>query len=112
MVLAVCRRGLLDGCVGSDQGYDGPDWPVAIGRIEMIAGIDRLLACRRRRPRHYDDRGVIDIQFKNVFRIPAFRRLKLASFGKMPGRFQWLSDSPNPRPDRFGLSRERRSQLV
>ena len=29
---AVCRRGLLNACVGSDQGYDDPGWPVAIGR--------------------------------------------------------------------------------
>jgi hypothetical protein len=29
---AVCRRGLLNACAGSDQGYDEPGWPVAIGR--------------------------------------------------------------------------------
>src|SRR4029450_8267252 len=29
---AVCRRGPLNACVGSDQGDDEPGWPVAIGR--------------------------------------------------------------------------------
>jgi hypothetical protein len=29
---AVCRRGLLNACVGCDQGYDEPGWPVAIGK--------------------------------------------------------------------------------
>ena len=28
---AVYRRGLLNACVGSDQGY-APGWPIAIGR--------------------------------------------------------------------------------
>jgi hypothetical protein len=32
---AVCRRGLLNACVGCDQGYDEPGWPVAIGRNDV-----------------------------------------------------------------------------
>ena len=34
---AVCRRGLLNACVGSDQGYDEPGWPVAIGRTGVAS---------------------------------------------------------------------------
>jgi hypothetical protein len=34
---AICRWGLLKACVGSDQGYDEPDWPVAIGRTGVAS---------------------------------------------------------------------------
>ena len=34
---AVCRRGLLNACAGSDQGYDEPGWPVAIGRTGVAS---------------------------------------------------------------------------
>jgi hypothetical protein len=34
---AVCRRGLLNACVGSDQGDDEPGWPVAIGRASVAS---------------------------------------------------------------------------
>ena len=36
-VSAVCRRGLLNACLGSDQGYDGPGWPVTIGRTGVAS---------------------------------------------------------------------------
>ena len=34
---AVCRRGLLNACVGSDQGYDNPGWPVAMGKTGVAS---------------------------------------------------------------------------
>ena len=34
---AVCRRGALNACVGSDQGYDEPGRPVAIGRTGVAS---------------------------------------------------------------------------
>jgi hypothetical protein len=34
---AVCRRGLLNACVGSDQGDDDPGWPVSIGRTGVAS---------------------------------------------------------------------------
>ena len=38
---AVCRRCLLNACAGSDQGYDEPGWPVAIGRTGVASARQR-----------------------------------------------------------------------
>src|SRR5271168_1522629 len=34
---AVCRRGLLNASVGSDQGDDEPGWPIAIDRTDVAS---------------------------------------------------------------------------